>query len=368
MKIRLFAVAAAAVVCGAVAAPVPAVADEIRDRQWHLNFLQVRRAHAISDGTGTTVAVIDTGVEPHPDLSSNLLVGKAFGVAASGDGRRDEVGHGTGMAGIISAHGHGSDDGALGVAPGAHILPIIDSPDGAQGGARFTAQAIDWAVAQGADVINVSSHGGPSAELRIAIAAAIASDVVVVAGVGNRPGQNSIGFPAFYPGVVAVGATDRSGRLASLSVTGEGVTLTAPGVDIMTTRPGGRYSAGSGTSDSTAIVSGAAALVRSRFPDLSAAEVIRRLTLTATDAGAPGRDEEYGFGVINIVAALTADIPPLSPSTAAATPSATDIAAPPGGGGGAAGVVALVVGGGLIGGFVLIVLARRHRARRRPVP
>jgi subtilisin family serine protease len=91
----------------------------------------------------------------------------------------------------------------------------------------------------------------------------------------------------------------------------------------MTTRPGGKYAPGTGTSDATAIVSGAVALVRSKYPDLSAEEVVHRLTATATDKGAPGLDEEYGYGVLNLVGALTADVPPLSPSAKAPTAGPT---------------------------------------------
>jgi subtilisin family serine protease len=99
--------------------------------------------------------------------------------------------------------------------------------------------------------------------------------------------------------------------------------LTAPAVDIVSTGVNGTYQIGTGTSSATAIVAGAAALVRAKYPALSAKEVYRRLTLTADDKGAPGRDIEYGFGVLNIVKALTADIPPLpaSPPSTTAAPS-----------------------------------------------
>lgn len=85
----------------------------------------------------------------------------------------------------------------------------------------------------------------------------------------------------------------------------------APAVDIYSTSYGGKYSKGTGTSSATAIVAGAAALIRSKFPDLPAQEVAHRLTATAIDKGPPGRDDEYGYGVIDLVAALTADVPPL---------------------------------------------------------
>jgi subtilisin family serine protease len=90
--------------------------------------------------------------------------------------------------------------------------------------------------------------------------------------------------------------------------------LAAPAVDIVSTDAGGKYSKSFGTSDATAIVAGVAALVRSKFPQLSAREVIHRMTATAIDKGKPGRDDEYGYGIVNPVAALTADVPPLGES------------------------------------------------------
>jgi subtilisin family serine protease len=114
---------------------------------------------------------------------------------------------------------------------------------------------------------------------------------------------------------------DQNGAHASVSVAGPQVVLAAPAVDIVSTGLQHSYRKANGTSDATAIIAGAAALVRAKFPDLSAAEVVHRLTATADDKGPPGRDDEYGYGVLNIVKALTADVPPLapgSPSTVAA--------------------------------------------------
>src|SRR5690606_19313255 len=116
-------------------------------------------------------------------------------------------------------------------------------------------------------------------------------DIVVVAGVGNAPESSTVGYPAAYPGVVAAAGVDKNGDRAAVSVTGPQTVLAAPAVDIVSTglRTNGRsgYSIGTGTSNATAIIAGAAALVRSRFPELSAAEVVHRLTATADDRGAP---------------------------------------------------------------------------------
>lgn len=134
-----------------------------------------------------------------------------------------------------------------------------------------------------------------------------------------------MGYPASEPGVIAVGGVDRRGNHAAVSVTGPEIDVVAPAVDIYSTGINGGYRVGTGTSDATAIVAGAAALIRSKYPDLPAQEVAHRLTATAIDKGLPGRDDEYGYGVIDLVAALTADVPPLgfeSPSVTAPTSTA----------------------------------------------
>ena len=144
---------------------------------------------------------------------------------------------------------------------------------------------------------------------------------MVVASAGNTPGPNYVDYPAAYPGVVAVSGIDRNGRHAKISVSGEEVTIAAPSDDIWSINANGGYRTGTGTSDSAAIVSGAAALIRSRYPDLTAEEVIHRLTATATDKGPPGHDPEYGHGIVNLVAALTADVPPLPQPTPTTNPT-----------------------------------------------
>jgi subtilisin family serine protease len=108
---------------------------------------------------------------------------------------------------------------------------------------------------------------------------------------------------------VAVAAVDKNGERAPISVTGPQVLVAAPGTGISGAYRDGKYEIGTGTSDATAITAGAVALIRAKFPQLKAGDVVRRLTATATDKGSPGRDPEYGFGVINLVAALTADAP-----------------------------------------------------------
>jgi type VII secretion-associated serine protease mycosin len=313
------------------AAATPARADGIRRDQWHLRALNVGEAHKVSTGENVTVGVVDTGVYPHSDLKNNLLKGSNVVSNEPSDGRVDENGHGTTVAGLIAAHGK-NGDGVLGIAPAAKILPVRESSRNDNGGSASVAAGIEWAARNGADVINVSSANAPSVALNNAIATAAAQDVVVVAGSGNKPEFLQFGYPAAMEGVLAVGATDRHGEHAEFSVTGKPLQICAPGVDILSTRSNGKYTVSWGTSSSTAIASGAAALVRAKYPNLSAREVIHRLTATATDIGKPGRDDECGYGILNIVKALTAEVPPLTASTASTSapspPTSTPAAAP----------------------------------------
>jgi type VII secretion-associated serine protease mycosin len=334
--------------------------DEVRDAQWHLEYLHIAQAHQTSIGEGIIVGVVDTGVDAgHPDLAGALLPGTDTSPAGRSDAWEDLDGHGTTMAGLIAADGR-----SLGVAPGATVLPVRHSERGASIEVD-SAEAIDWAVRNGATVLCLAFGGREqNAALRDAVARAIASDVLVVSAVGNSSGTG-VRYPAGYPGVVGVGGVDREGNHLADSLIGSVTMLVAPASDI--TAPDSRtvissgYSRTQGTSDATAIVAGVAALIRSEFPDLSAAEVIHRMTATAIDKGEPGRDNAYGYGIVDPVAALTADVPPLEPST---MPSAT--ASSPGGsasGGESSGTpVGWLVGGGV--GVLLIaglVLALRRR-------
>ncbi|MEV6597356.1 type VII secretion-associated serine protease mycosin [Actinoplanes sp. NPDC051346] len=311
---------------------VPALADEFRDMQWHLQYLRVAEAHTISTGRGVTVAVVDTGVSGHSDLAGSIVSGTDF-IDPGGNGRNDLDGHGTAMAGLIAAHGKGSR-GVLGIAPGAKVLPIRVLKDNREAELEL-GPAIDFAVKHGAKVINISAGGGTSPKTIKAVRAAADADVVIVAAAGNRPRDAGVISPAIFESVVAVTATDRGGKISDVSVTGPAIDLAAPGEDITTTSNADQYTIKqTGTSDAAAIVSGAAALLRSKYPDMTAKEVVQRLEDTATDKGAPGVDDEYGHGIVNIVAALKAgDTPTPGPQSSSApgtpsTPTPTPKAAP----------------------------------------
>jgi type VII secretion-associated serine protease mycosin len=324
MRRLLSAVAASMLaVTASLAIESPAFADKIRNDQWQVSYLELAKAHQISQGEGITVAVVDSGIDPnHPDLTGNVLTGFDVVTGGSGNGWGDADGHGTGMAGLVAAHGHGAgnDDGALGVAPKAKILPVrIDTGSG-NGAGDAMAIAVDEAVKRGAKIISISITTDNRAY--DPIQKAIKAGVIVVASVGNRPKAHFIGDPALYPGVLAVGATGKDGNVADVSVRGRAVALVAPGVDIVSTSKNGKYRIGTGTSPSTAIVAGAAALVWSKYPQLTGPQVIDHLTRTAVDKGSPGRDDEYGFGVVDVVTALNT-----APSTASASVTPTSQAA-----------------------------------------
>ncbi|WP_431922869.1 S8 family serine peptidase [Micromonospora wenchangensis] len=344
--------------------PLTDDATRIRRDQWHLRYLKTAEAQSISQGEGVVVALPDTGVSPHPDLASNLLPGIDL-TAGEGNGQQDQNGHGTGMAGLIAAHGKGHE-GALGIAPKSRILPINVSPQG-ESNADLMAAGIEFATKHGAQIVCISSGGPTNDHLRAAVRTALQADVVIIAAAGNTPDDSGVLYPAADKGVLAVGGIGQDGAHAPTSVSGPEVDVVAPAVDIYSTSINGRYRKGTGTSDATAIVAGAAALVRSKYPYLPAAEVVHRLTATAVDKGPPGRDDEYGYGVIDLVAALTADVPPLGFEGATATPpsGATSAAAQPAGADGDGGstvrgwvTLGVIVAAG--GGF--LVWRRRRRA------
>lgn len=374
------AVALLTVFAGLFVAAPPARGDQVRADQWHLSFLRVAEAHRLSQGESIVVAVVDSGVNAsHPDLMGNVLPGTDLIPGGSGGtGQRDTDGHGTGMAAIIAGHGHGVGDGVLGIAPMAKILPIRVTLGGTSWLGRTLAPdqhdplalAISWAVERGASVVNISLGGVPTREVQDVVVRAGQANVVVVASVGNRPEAVVASPLAELPGVVAVAGVDKSGQHWTGSLTSRATALAAPAVDIVSANWDGRYRLGTGTSDATAIVSGAVALVRARYPKLSAAEVVHRLTATAIDKGPPGRDPEYGYGIVNLVDALTANVPPLSPSqlptqSVSASPGVRPTSkALDGGGGRTALIVALLLLAVLATGGAVALLARRRRTER----
>ncbi|MFI1155181.1 S8 family serine peptidase [Streptomyces sioyaensis] len=308
-----------AVVAGALlfgTAPA-AFADQIRDDQWPLKSFDAESVWKESTGKGVTVAVIDDAVNAsHPDLKGNVLSGEdvSQGGAANHESVND---HGTGMASIIAGHGHGAggSEGVKGLAPDAKILPVAipgedDVPE--QNAKDNLAEAVKYAVDHGASVINLSvSFPVLTEQEKEALSYANKKDVFLSVGTGND-GRGSLDELPSYPGVVAVGAVDKAGKVWDKSNYGPQTMLTAPGTLIRSAAASKPYRLANGTSDSTAYVSGAAALLRSKFPDLTAGQIANRLVKTA--ALPPGQenlklpDPHYGYGIIRPYSALTKDV------------------------------------------------------------
>jgi subtilisin family serine protease len=223
-------------------------------------------------------------------------------------------------------------------------------------------------VQQGVKVICIAAVTNKDDTVKSAIDAALKADVVVVAGVGNKPDQTTtVAFPANLPGVLAVSGIDQNGKHAKISAIGPETAIAAPAQDITSTGINGQaYRTADGTSDSTAIVAGAAALVRAKYPNLSAPEVIHRLTATATDAGDPGRDDLYGYGILDLVKALTADVPPLGSAkpSATAAPTGTDKASDDSSSLAVPIAVGVAVLGGLIAAAGAVIAVTRRRSGR----
>ncbi|GAA2666224.1 MULTISPECIES: S8 family serine peptidase [Actinosynnema] len=309
----------------------------VGQQQWHLDALGVHRAHELARGDGVVVAVVDSGVDDtRPDLAGRVLPGTGVGDAVGTGGVQDRSGHGTAMAALIA--GVGESGGVLGVAPAARVLPVSVGVDGTGFTLAAVAEGVRWAVDNGADVVNLSltSVATLTPELTDAVDYAFEHDVVVVAGTGNS-GEEHVGAPADIPGVIAVAGTTRDGSPWARSNTGPTTVLAAPAERVVTAVPltssASGYAAVDGTSAATALVSGVVALVRSRFPDLDAANVVNRLVISAVDLLEPGRDDRTGFGLVNPVGALEGRIrevdrspllpprPPLPAATAAPDPA-----------------------------------------------
>ncbi|MFF3547390.1 S8 family serine peptidase [Streptomyces platensis] len=315
-----------AVVAGALlfgTAPV-ASADQIRHDQWPLRVFGVDDIWKASTGKGVTVAVIDDPVDgSHRDLKGNVLPGKSFFTGGTADHPYGEREHGTAMASLIAGHGHGpgGGDGVKGLAPDAKILPVgIDlgdpDEDSDSSGERLSyAEPLRYAVDHGARVVNMSFMTDdvvPSDAEQAAVDYARKHDVLVVAGSGNS-GVSSPRNPAVARGVLAVGAADIDLKVWKFSNYGSHIKLLAPGLHIRSAGVEAPYRLANGTSDSTAYVSAAAALVRSKYPDLTAGQVANRLVKTAvlpdSMKGKKLPDPHYGYGIVNPWQALIKKMP-----------------------------------------------------------
>ncbi|MCX4627218.1 type VII secretion-associated serine protease mycosin [Streptomyces sp. NBC_01443] len=292
---------------------------QIADRPWALQRLLVDELWAQTkgkdkNGKPVRVAVIDTGVDrANPQLSGAIDVGagKDFVDPKGGDGTSDTVGHGTKVAGLIAARPQ-EGTGFVGLAPDSTIIPIRQNDGQGKGNALSLGQAIDHAVSKGAQVINISQDTdvplSADSELGKAVQRAIDAKVVVVASAGNdgMSGEKRRTYPAAFPGVLAVAASDRNNERAAFSQPGDFIGVAAPGVDMVSTVPGFGQCIDNGTSFSAPYVAGVAALLRAKHEDWSPQEIVWQIQGTA-ERSVNGRDDYVGWGVVDPVRAVTQD-------------------------------------------------------------
>lgn len=306
-----------------VSVPPPTLAEIRPDEMRVLEQIQAPDAWQLTRGGGVTVAVLDTGVDVNvPDLAGSVSTGPDYTKGADPVGYQPPLVHGTYIASLIAGHGSGPGDdlGVIGVAPRAKILSVrVILDEGEPGGTAYNAdpryldsigKGIYYAVAHGAKVINMSlGSQQPTAYMRAAVAYAVARGVVIVASAGNSgttSGSAPYVYPASFSGVIAVAAVTGSGIRAPFSEQNAAVVLSAPGVNVLGAGPGGEYLDAEGTSPAAALVSGVAALIKSRYPMLSPALVEQALITTAARRPHGGYSPGTGFGEVDAATALTA--------------------------------------------------------------
>jgi type VII secretion-associated serine protease mycosin len=306
------------------AATAPPNTDIYRSQEWTLGALHITKTWKYAKGDGVVVAVLDTGVDgQQADLAGRVIDGPDYTGYTRKPGNKYWGRHGTAMASIIAGHGHGpgAAEGVIGVAPDARILSIrvtledkdpnrdlksqLDRDRGA------IASGIRYAVDHGAQIINMSLGGGkqfydgnPTEEK--AIEYALSRGVVLIASAGNDGNAaNQRNYPAAYPGVIAVGSVERNFKPSDFTNRHDYVSVAAPGRNIVSADTSGRpYVTGTGTSVSSAFVAGIAALLKSRYPELTPEEVRQALEQGSTHKPAGGRSLQIGAGVVDAYSAF----------------------------------------------------------------
>lgn len=307
--------------------------DPYYGQQWQFGSIQAEGGWSKTHGsTSVILAVIDTGIDyNHPDLSGKVLPG--YNYVSGNNDPYDDNGHGSHVAGLAAAMTNNSV-GVAGVDWQARILPLKVLDSSGSGYDSDIASAIRYAADNGAEVINMSLGGSTSSTtLQNAVNYAYGKGVVIVAAAGND-GSSSVSYPAAYNGVIAVGAINSSNQRADFSNYGTKLDLMAPGVNVLSTYPGSRYQSMSGTSMASPIVAGGACLVLAAFPGYAGKpdDVAGKLTSTATDLGSAGFDTGYGYGKLNLAAALGGSVTPTPTPTPTPAPADDNLGAVSGGG------------------------------------
>jgi subtilisin family serine protease len=271
--------------------------------QWNLPITDTNQGWQVNRGDKSVpVGVVDTGVDiNHPDLQGNLVPG--YNVVNPGSDPMDDVGHGTHVAGVISALVN-NGLGVAGMTWYNPVMPVKVLDSNGSGSTYAVAQGVIWATDHGAKVINMSLGNYADAQfLHDAVKYAFDHDVVLIAASGNDNTERP-GYPAAYPEVFAVAATDSNNDKAPFSNYGDYIDVAAPGVSIASTYPNNQYAALSGTSMASPHVTALAALIRSTNPLLKNTEVMDIMRQSARDIGTAGKDKYFGYGLIDVVKAV----------------------------------------------------------------
>ena len=272
-------------------------------------------AWGCSRGKGVRVAVLDTGIDwNHPDLRPNVRGAVSF---VPGETAMDGNSHGSHCAGTIAAAVNGS--GVVGVAPEASLYAVKVLSNAGSGQFSWVIAGINWCI-QNRMHIGSMSLGAPAAPaaLETICNAAFNAGILIVAAAGNAgSGPDTVQFPGKYKSVIAVSAIDSNNVIASFSSRGPGVEICAPGVQVLSTVPGGGYSMMNGTSMACPHVAGAAAVVWGAHRFANNVAIWNLLGSTADNLGPPGWDREYGYGRVDVDQAaiqfLPAPVVPLKP-------------------------------------------------------
>ena len=244
-------------------------------------------------GDGVTVAVVDTGIAPHSALTDAVVDYRNF----TGDSEQyDTVGHGSHVAGVIGAR----SGVAKGIAPGVKMLSLKVLGHSGMGSNKSVADAVRYATDAECDIICMSlGSPNPSAELHDAIKAANDAGVIIVCAAGNDSGP--VNYPAAFMETIAVGAVDKEGNVCPFSSRGKEIIVSAPGQDITSTWINNGYATVSGTSMAAPFVAGVLSLwvsANKRHGEISHSSAVEALMQTSRDAGPPGRDNDYGWGLV----------------------------------------------------------------------
>ncbi|MFP7231410.1 S8 family serine peptidase [Bacillus subtilis] len=277
--------------------------SEISDNfeQWNLEPIQVKQAwKAGLTGKNVKIAVIDSGISPHEDLS----IAGGYSAVSYTSSYKDDNGHGTHVAGIIGAKHNGY--GINGIAPEAQIYAVKALNQNGSGDLQGLLQGIDWSIANGMDIVNMSlGTTSDSQILHDAVDRAYEKGVLLVAASGNDGNGHPVNYPAAYSSVVAVSATNENNQLASFSSTGDEVEFSAPGTNITSTYLHQYYATGSGTSQAAPHAAAMFALLKQRDPAETNVQLRADMQKHIVDLGTAGRDQQFGYGFIQYKAQAT---------------------------------------------------------------